>query len=144
MSQKDFSFNPPINTALADQKGNATKPWSSWFGNIFQTPTRDKQWIPTLSGVTGTGSFTIVGSWNRIGPVVYFSVLITPASSNTTASGATITNFPFNSVFGQSTAFNVSTRQGISSALGDTVISVPNWSSLSAPVQITGWAQVGR
>ncbi len=143
MAKKDFSLNPPINTALADGKGNATPVWAQWFGNVFQTPTRDKPWTPAITGLSGTGSFTVTGLWNRTGPMVFFRVMVTPNSGNTTSASAAIGNFPFNTVFGQAQAFNVSTRQSIGAALVDGVVSIPNWSSISAPVEIVGFAQVG-
>ncbi len=143
MAKKDFGFSPPINTNLTNQSGKATDPWAQWFGNVFQTPTREKPWTPTLTGLSGTGAFSITGLWNRVGPLVFFKVLITPSSGTTTASGAVISNFPFNAVFGQVQAFNVSTRQGIGSTLVDSTVSVPNWSALSVPVGIIGFAQIG-
>lgn len=139
----NFSFNPPINTSMLDQKGIPTKTWSAWFGNIFQTPAQGKPWVPVLSGITTTGAYIITGEWNRIGPMLYFSILITPSSGNTTASGALITNLPFENGYGQTTAFNASTREGVGSALVTSSVSVPNWSALTVPVQIIGFCQVG-
>lgn len=143
MAKKDFSFNPPINTVLADSKGNATPVWAQWFGNTFQTPTRDKPWLPVLTGLSTTGAYSVKGEWNRIGPIVFWSVTVTPSSGSTTASGGSLTTFPFNSIFGESTAFNASTRASLGSALTDSVVSVPNWTAITAIVKIRGWAQVG-
>lgn len=135
----NFINNPP-NASLSDQKGNATKVWANWFSNLFQGPA--KAWVPVVTGITGTGAFSLSGNWTRSGAMIFFQVSVTPSSGNTTSIGGQITNFPFGTLFGQSCAYNSSTRAQIASVLVDSTVSIPAWSGISGPIVITGFAQL--
>jgi len=133
-------LQPPINTRLIDDKGNATLPWVLYFNSLTIGDT-GRTWIPTLVGLTETGVATKTGVYYKISQtLIYFRVIITPATDTSAIIGSTyIDNLPI--TINADGACDITTGTSFS---GGTVtsatnrINMPTWTAITTPITITG------
>lgn len=132
---------PTYNPLIEDQSGNASLRWILFFNSIYTGDT-GTDWTPTFTNLTTVGTPTITGRYFRISQnLVYFSVVITPATSTTATAGTTyIDNFPLD-ITTDGACLAVS--GGAGTPAGQCVASnnriyVPAWSAVTVPLTIIG------
>lgn len=133
---------PPIQDQMIDDTGIATLRWILFFNQVFTGDT-GVEWTPTFTSLTTTGTPTITGRYYKIGPLVYFWVLVTPATDSTATAGTTyINNFPLEVTTDGACA-------AVSGLLGGTLgmidaatnrIYVPGWTTVTVPLTVVGLA----
>lgn len=131
---------PPIYEELSDENGKAKTPWILFFNQIF-TGDNGTAWTPTFTGLTTVGTPTITGRYKRIGSgLVYFTVVIAPATSTSSVAGTTfLNNFPLNITNSGGCAVSVTTTSALGTAVGGTkTIYMPVWTGITTPVTISG------
>lgn len=85
---------PPIQHPVIDEGSLATLPWILFFNQVFSGDT-GTDWTPSFTSLTETGTPTITGRYYKFGALVYFYVLVTPATDTSATAGTTyINNFP--------------------------------------------------
>lgn len=133
---------PPIYELLADKDtGKATLPWILFFNGVFSGDT-GTSWIPTITGLTISGTPSITGTYYQVGALVFFSIVIIPATSTTSVSGTTYCdNFPL--TMASDTSCSAVTNAP-SAALGmcdasTNRIYFPNWTAITSQITISGF-----
>ncbi len=138
-------FNePPTFNAVVDQGLKATYLWALWANNVAYGDA-GTGWTPAFTGLTSAGGTpTITGVYYLISnSLVYFRVIITPASGGTTTSVAGTTymnNFPLTVLApaGFSTiAGNASAALGTTNASNNNFYT-PAWTALTGQVILSG------
>ncbi len=135
---------PPYRTPISD--GSLfTGIWQKWLSQLFSNSSASSVvWTPVVTGLTGTA--TVTGAINRIGGLIYFQSLITPATNTTSVLGTTYLSLPYvASAYGSLTAQKVSSR--ISLGIGQVDINTsrvytPAWSAVTEPISINGFVQI--
>lgn len=133
---------PPIYEIVSDKDtGKMTLPWILFMNQVF-TGDAGTPWIPTITGLTISGTPVITGIYYQIGALAYFTILIIPATSTTSVSGTTYcNNFPLTM---KSSAPSTATTNAPSASLSvcDSLtnrIYFPSWSAITSEVTISGW-----
>ncbi len=132
---------PPIQQALVDEQGTPTLPWVMFFNETYLGDT-GTAWNPNFVNLSTTGTPTITGRYYKLSSsLVYFSVLITPATDTSSTAGTTyIDNFPLN-VRGDGICFAVSGGLGTNSGhviASSKRIYTPTWTSVTVPLTVIG------
>ena len=137
---------PPVFDFLVDQDGKANLSWVVYFNSLYEGDS-GTSWTPTFQSLTTVGTPTITGRYYRVGgrQLVYYTILVTPATSTTSTAGTTyINNFPLPTI-GDSACLAVT--GGIGSQAGHFIAStnrifVPAWSAVTVPITIVGLCEV--
>lgn len=131
---------PPIQHQVIDEGGLLTLPYILFFNQIFGGDT-GTDWTPTFTSLTQTGTPTITGRYYKIGALVYFYVVVTPATDTTATAGTTyINNFPLD-VTSDGACLAVSGLLGGSVGMVEAStnrIYVPAWSAVTVPLTVVG------
>ena len=112
--------------------------------------TEPATWTPTWTGLTVVGSPTYVGTYTRIGRLVFWQVVITAGGANTTASTLTTTfinNLPFISRLTFPNVRVINNNTGVDLGNGYIVIATndaytPTWAATNADIIISGWYEI--
>lgn len=139
-------FPPPVTQNIVNNHKDLS-PSLQWVAFFNQTYTGDngQSWLPTLTGVSYTGSApTVTGYYVQLSKYVcMFNVVVTPPSGGTTSSVAGTSyagNFPL-TMNSDGVCFavanNTGTSAGSCSYLTNRVY-FPAWTSVSNPVTVIG------
>lgn len=131
---------PPIYEPVIGQDGKATLPWILFFNQVF-TGDAGTSWAPTFTGLTISGTPTLTGTIYRLSSrLVFFSALITPATSTTAIAGTTyIDNFPLTiNKDGSVLAASANSASPGMAVAASQRIYTPAWSAFTTPVTISG------
>lgn len=132
---------PPIIHPLANDDGLAELPWVLFFNNQFKGD-QGTAWTPVFTNLTAVGTPTIRGTYYRMGPIYFFSIVVTPGTSTTATAGTTYCDFPID-VTADGTCWAVSGLLGSSSGMVEAStnrIYVPSWSAVTVPLTVLGLA----
>ena len=102
-------------------------------------------WEPSFTGLTTTGTPTITGKYFRIsGKLIYFNVVITPATNTSSVAGTTyINNFPLTIAADgacHAVAGNTGSTAGMAVASTNRIYT-PDWTLVTNPVTVTGFLE---
>lgn len=136
---------PPIGDDVINEENKFNLSWILFMNSLFQGDT-GTAWTPTFQNLATTGTPTITGRYYRLTKrLVYFSVLITPATDSTATAGTTyIDNFPLTPT-GDGICFAVSGALGSNSGhivASSNRIYVPGWPAVTVPLTIIGLCEV--
>lgn len=133
---------PPTYQQVVDKDtGKATLPWILFFDQLF-TGDQGTAWIPQIVGLTSVGTPSIVGTYYQVGSLVFFTIVIIPATNTSSTSGTTYcNNFPLK--LSQQTS-NTAVTNAPTAALGvcDSItqrIYFPSWTTITSQITISGW-----
>lgn len=136
-----LSESAPIYEVLANDEGKATLPYILFFNNLVAGDI-GTSWNPTFTGLTEVGTATKTGVYFIISnTLVYFRIIITPATSTTSNAGTTyVDNFPLTinapAIFG-AIAGNANAALGTTNASNNRLYT-PGWAALTTPVVLAG------
>lgn len=133
---------PPTYELLIDKDtGKITLPWLLFMDQVF-TGDQGTPWNPTVTGLTISGTPVITGTYYQVGSVVFFSILIVPATSTTSVSGTTYcNNFPL-TISKDSSCTAVTNAPSAALGMCDSTtnrIYFPSWSAITSQVTVSGW-----
>lgn len=132
---------PPTIEDITDQNGDLKLPWVNFFNSI-SAGDAGTSWAPTFASLTSTGTPTITGRYYRLSRfLVYFNILVAPATDTSSVGGTTaVNNFPL-SVKSNGVCFTVAGALGGGIGIvqsGSNLIYPPTWTSVTVPVNIIG------
>lgn len=132
---------PPLYDPIVDDGNGTTKSWQSYFANLFSGDTGTSTWKPSFTGLTTVGTPTYESIYYRInGSLVYFRVVINPATSTTSVAGTTyIDNFPLDITSDGACiiATNGTAATGMVNASNKRIY-MPAWSAITTKITISG------
>ena len=134
---------PPLYEPVVDQDGIANGSWTLFFNSIF-TGDNGTDWTPSFVNLGSTGTPTITGRYYQIsGNLVYFRIVVTPATNTTSTAGTTyVENFPLN-IRGDGACFSLNPSSGVGGTIGVVAaasgrIFTPSWTAVTVPVIVVG------
>lgn len=133
---------PPTYELIADKDtGKVTLPWLLFFDQVF-TGDQGTPWVPTITGLTISGTPVITGSYYQMGSLAFFKIVIVPATSTTSVSGTTYcNNFPL-TISSDTSCSAVTNAPSAALGMCDSAtnrIYFPSWTAITSQVTISGW-----
>lgn len=136
------SSPPPLDQQITGQNNETVPQWLLWFDSVYRGDA-GTEWTPTFSGLTEVGgSATITGRYFRLSRyLMYFSIVISPATNTSAVAGTTYCdNFPID-VVGDGVCFavtgNVGGNAGQVVSSNDRIY-VPGWTTITTDLTIVG------
>lgn len=119
--------------------------WKKWFSSLWEGDV-GKQWTPTYTSLTESGTATHTGTYYRLSKrLYYFRVLITPATNTSSTAGTTfLNNFPLTiNANGSFLAINNTTKTRIDAGaiIAGSGFYPPSWTTITAPITLCGMVE---
>jgi len=129
---------PPRTEELIDEDKFATLNWTAFFESLAAGDA-GTTWTPTFTGLTEVGTATITGTYYRLSAkLVFFKIVITPATSTSAVLGTTFcNNFPL-TIRGSNAVTTVSGFTASSAGADSTGIYAATWTAITTAVTLTG------
>ncbi len=135
--------NLPFGAQVLNKDGLMSQPWQGYF--TARQERNIKPWVPSFVNLTG-GDVVVSGYWTVSERLLSFSVRVTPTTNTSSVLGSTYFDLPFSSLAdGAALAFNTSTKSLLGAAFieaGSSRVYLPSWSTITAPIGISGSVQI--
>jgi hypothetical protein len=129
---------PSRTEPLIDDDKFTTLDWTAFFESLAAGDA-GTSWTPTFTGLTEVGTATKTGVYYRLSAkLVFFKIVITPATSTSAVLGTTFcNNFPL-TIRGSNAVTTVSGFTASTAGADSTGIYAATWTAITSPITITG------